>query len=373
MPSRLPKLLPNKLTGDLRKGGWLMDGIIDGDTDAVSYGRNWRLMGKSGATFMDATWREIFNGHILVDPDEYEFDRFTSRIRIQAGTMNEFLEGESLQDIGFTSQASPANDHQIVTMNLGEIVDHIIRRHCNAVYNATTMPDGVVTELDIDTTNSTTLSRYNVYKSSNLWRSLQEIGGGDQSGEFYSCWFDRHNKFYYQPTPAFWTTPPTSKGNITKDHLRGQVRVKLNNNKPHDKIGQVQLTGYSSYDTFYNASWPANPARGKTLPPKDGIWTNSQARADTLAERLYKWLTRAYTVELEVDPGLILFGDDGDGLDLADKVTFDYNGPAEDSASGAGVHLNFSMQSFFVYGASIDFDAVGKMARGVLLLEQDPT
>lgn len=368
-----PELIPLTLNGDLRRGGWTLAGRVEGDTDAVAYGANWRVVGKSGSDWYDHDWREAFNGHVIASPDNLQFDRYVSRADISAGTMDNLLAGESLQDIGFTSQATPANDHQITDMTLADIVEHILDAHCNAVYHATTMPDGVITEKEIDTTGSVPLERYNVSKSDNLWRSLQAIGGGEEAGEFYRCWFDRHNKFYYQPAPAFWTTPPTSKGTLTKSHLRGAVRVKLNNNQPGQRVGQVNITAIKNYNTVYIATYPASPAAGKILPSRDGIFANNQTKANTQAERLYKWLTRAYTLTVEVDPGLLLFGDDGDGLDLANKVAVTYGGPAEDAISGAGVHLDLDAEPFFVYGAQVTFDAAGRMARAALTLEQDPT
>lgn len=371
--SRLSKLIPIQLNGDLRRGGWKLTGRIEGDTDAVAYGKNWRPVGKSGAEFYDSAWREFFNGHIVAEPDNLQFDRYSSLANITAGTMDALLAGESLQDIGFTSQATPVNDHQITDCTLADIVDHILRHHSNVVYDATDMPDGVITELNIDFTNSVEVERYNVSKSDNLWRSIQAIGGGEEAGEFFRCWFDRSNAFYYQAAPAFWSTPPTSKGTITKEHLRGKVRVRLNNNQPGQRVGQVTITAIQNHTTVHTSTYPANPEPGKILPSRDGIFAESAAKTATLTERLYKWLTRLYTLYIEVDPGLILFGDDGAGLDLANKISLTYDGPAEDTTSGAGVHLNFNAASFFVYGVTVRFDTAGRAAEGTLILEYDPT
>lgn len=368
-----PKLIPQQLTGDLRRGGYTLSGYVEGDTDAVAYGDNWRLLAKSGAGWVDPAWREIFSGHIVAQPDNLSWDRTGSTAAITAGTMQELLMGESVQDIGFTAQATPLNDHQLTGLNLGKIVEHIIKRHCNAVYNASDMVDGVITALDIDTTNSVPLERYNVSKSDNLWRTLQNIGGGEEAGEFYRCWFDRHNKFYYQPAPPFWSSPPASRGALTTSHLRGQVRLTRNANQPGARVGQVSITAIKNWQTTYVASYPASPAQGKILPPRDGIWADGQTKTNTLAQRLYQWLTRQYTLQIEVDPGLVLFGDDGLGLDLADKISLTYNGPAEDALTGAGVHLSFSAAAFFVYGVQVRFDPAGRAATATLTLEQDPT
>jgi len=370
--ARQDKLIPTQLTGDLRRGGYTLSGYIEGDTDAVAYGDSWQLRVKSGASYVDADWVEVFNGHIIAEPDPLTVSRYSSQANILAGTMQELLAGESIQDIGFTKQASPANDHQITGMNFALIQQHIIERHCNVIYDATEMPDGVITDTEIDTTNSTVLDRFNVYQSDNMWRSMQAIGGGEEAGEFYRCWFDRRNTFYYQPAPPFWDTPPTSKGTITKSHLTGPVRVQRNANQPGSRIGQVTLTAIKNYNTVYTAKYPASPGDGKISPPRDGIWASSQGVANTLAQRLYLWLTRPYTVTIEVDPALVLLGDDGQGLDLANKVHLTYDGPTEDALTGAGFHIDLDYD-FFIYGVSIRFDVFNKMASCQLTLEYDPT
>jgi len=370
---RLSKLIPRQLSGDLRQGGWVLQGNLAGDTDAVSSGQNWQLRGRSGAGFYDTNWRVFFDGHITGTPNDIRISRYFSEANVIAGTGQALLAGEALQAIGFTEQASPANDHQITGFSLADAVQHILERHCNIVFNGVTMPDGIITDTSIDTTNSTPLTRYNVDESDNLWQAIQSIGGGEKSGEFYAAWFDRRNKFYYQPSPAFFATPQTSRGIITADNVTGPVSVTLNNAAVGDRIGQVILTATKDEQTDYDSTWPTSAGRGRILRATSGIWANSQARADTLAERLYKWLTRAHTLRVPVDAGLILFGDDGRGLDLADKIEFSYDGPAVDAITGAGVHIVFNRQAFFVYGASVSFDVGAKAARGTLLLEQDPT
>lgn len=361
--------LPQSLSGDLRRGGYIVTGQLVGDTDGLQYGQNVQLQGRSGAGgALDAAYRTFLDGHCLNAPDNLQFDKYTSQATLNIGTMDNLLKGY-LQDIGFTDQASPQNAHQITDMVIADIAEHILRRHCNAIYDASLTPEGVVTALDINTTDSTPVSLRNVRKSNNLWQRVQEIGGGETAGEFFRVWFDRQNKLYYQPAPAFWSTPPTAIGALTNAHIRGRVRVKVVNSDPLTKIGQAQLHAGATSTTVYNSEYPTNPDDGKIHQIGSGVWANSQARADTLAERLYKWLTRPYTLTVEVDPGLVLFGDDGRGLDLADAVNVTYDGPADDG--GAGVHLQLSAQKFYVYGVAVNFDLAGKAARATLTLEAD--
>lgn len=370
-----PELLPISLSGDLRRGGWIAQGHVEGDTDLVARYDNWIIDGKSLAEYIDLNWLIAFDGHISGHPD-FNFTRYNSQANIMAGTADVFLSGESIQDISFAARSSPANDHEATSWDFGEIVTHILQHHCNYVYDATGAagsPDGWLTQFSIDTTNSYTFSpndHFIVDASASMWRTIQQIGGGEEGGgEFYRPYFDRNNKFYYQPAPPFRSL--TSKGTITKDHIKGSVRVNFHNSQPTERVGQVKVSAVGTSTTIYNSTYPTNPDNGKITEKLSGIWAHSQARTDTLAERLYRWLTRSWTIQIEVDPGLILFGEDGKGLDIGQKVVLTYNGPAEDTATGAGVHLNLSATACFIYGIDIRIDIERKTATGLLTLEHD--
>ena len=365
-------LVVKSIRGDLRQGGSLVTGSIDGDTDLLASGDNVRLTGKALAGFDDPIFREYFNGHVLEDPD-YSFGPFRSQASVQIGTAN-YLMTERLQAIGFTEQASPANDHQIApTMRISSCFTHIVQRHCTFIFNATTMPDGIVTETDIDTAD-TALALFNVRGGDNFWQVLvNQVSGGEEGGiQFYRPYFNRLNKLFSQPAVAFQASPPSSKGTLTKEHLRGRVRVIVRNAKLADLTGQVQLTAVQSSNSVLTSKYPATqPTRGRILVKNSGIFADAQADVDTMAENLYNWLNRPYTLMVEVDPGLILFGDDGQGLDLGDKVTVTYDGPAEDAITGAGVSLDLSAQDFWVYKYGVTFDSEGRAAKGSLELEAD--
>lgn len=367
------RIAVRSIVGDLRQGGTLVTAAIDGDTDALQFGDNVALSAKSFAGFDDIAPRTIFDGHVLETPD-YSFDPFTSQVQVRLGTANYLLRGGHLQDIGFTEQGSPANDHQIApTMTISDCYSHIMQRHCNFVFDATEAPDGIILERDIETSD-TALARLNVHKSDNFWSALvQQLGGGEEGGvQFFRPRYTRRNKEVYQPAPHFMTTAPTSKGTLTKEHLRGRIRVTVRNAKPSERVGQVQIIAAATSNTIFSAKFPALlPGDGKIIVKGSGIWADSQARADTLAQNFYEWLTRPYTLQVAVDPGLILLGDDGQGLDIGDKIAVTYDGPTEDTATGAGVHLDLNAADFFVYGYSVNWDAANKTARGTLTLEAD--
>lgn len=361
------------ISGDLRQGGSLVTGSVDGDTDLLQFGDNIRILAKSFADFDDLNFREFFNGHVLETPD-FSFDAFSSKAILRVGTANELMRGGTLQDIGFTEQGSPSNDHQIApTMRISTLFTHIITAHCNFLFNATTSPDGIIFSTDIDTAD-TAVARLNVTKDNNFWNALvNKLGGGEESGvQFYRPYFRRSNELVYQPAAPFQSSPPASKGTLTKEHLRGTVRVNVRNAKPSERTGQVNIVAVSGDNTFLEAKFPATaPTDGRIIVKDRGIWADTQARADILAQNVYDWLTRPYTLNVEIDPGLILFGDDGTGLDIGDKIAVTYDGPAEDTATGAGVHLNLSASVFWVYKYSITYDTGTKTAKGSLELEAD--
>lgn len=372
-----PELYPTSLSGDLRRGGWQLSCQISGDTDAVAAGRNIRAKGKSLSDFIDLTARAWFNGHVVAPPD-FSFDRFSSQGNFQVATADAFLSGMDIQDISFAVVASPSNPHEATSWGFDQIVNHILRQHSNIVYDADGSdgsPDGIVTTLDLDTSSttfSTVKDSYIVGHSENMWSTLQNIGGGEEGGGiFHRCWFDRRNVFHFQPAPPFISPTPTSRGTLTKEHIRGTVQVRFNNSQPGQKIGQVKLVSGINPETIFRSKYPASPGNGKILKKQSGIWAEDQTQANLWARRLYAWLTRSYMLQMEVDAGLVLFGDNGRGLDLGDKVLCTYNGPAEDTATGNGVHLNLSSQSLFIYGINISFDPARKSATAYLSLEHD--
>lgn len=362
-----------QISGDLRQGGSLVTGTVDGDTDLLEFGDNVRLTGRSLANFDDMNYRQFFNGHVLETPD-FSYDVFSSQASLRVGTANFLMQGGTLQDVAFTQQASPANDHQIApTMRISSCFSHIVSEHCNFIYNATTAPDGIIFSTDYDTSD-TALTRLNVRKNNNFWNALvNQLGGGEEGGvQFYRPYFRRDNKLVYQAAPLFLASPPASKGTLTKEHLRGRVRVNIRNAKAEERTGQVQIVAAAGDNSFYESAYPTlQPTDGKIVTKSSGIWSDSQARTDVLAQNLYDWLTRPYTLSVEVDPGLILFGDDGQGLDLGDKIAVTYDGPAEDTATGAGVHLNLSATVFWVYKYSVTYDVNTRTAKGSLELEAD--
>ena len=182
----MPKLyqcIPQSINASLTRGGVQAVCLIEGDTDAIKKGDNIRLQARSLAGFADNDYRDIFNGWALSDPSPITFGPYGSQATVTVGTSDEMLSGESIQDIGFTYQASPANMHQLNPCTLAHIVYHCIKDHCNHLKTADVV-EGIIENVSIDYTGSTDLERFVIRRSDNFWSAMQTVGGGESGGEY---------------------------------------------------------------------------------------------------------------------------------------------------------------------------------------------
>ncbi len=363
----LTNYLPKSIKSSLRDGGTLVTGDLIGDTNALQFGDLVQLSAKSHAAYSDPDYRIIFEGHVVAGPETVDIDRFTTSTPLKIGTANYLLDGY-LQAIGFSDAASPANPHQITDLTISKCVAHILQYHCNAIYNATKNPGGPVVTTYFDHSESTPLGLRNTREGNSLWQRIQEICGGESGGEFFTPYFDTYNRFWNRPTPAFRSTPPASAMTLTTAHIREPISLTFRNASAKERIGQVKLSTVNSAGsvTTYNSVYPASRANGKIYSLTSGVYAGSQGRSDDLAEYLYRWLTRPYTVKVAVDPGLVLFGADGKGLQVGTALTLQYNGPTE----GAGLHVAID-HKFYVYETEVQFDLDGKAGAGSITLEAD--
>lgn len=374
---RRPEINVVSASGDLRRGGWIYNAQILSDSDAVSPGQYLQYRGRSLAGFVDPAKRLIFEGYVMGRPD-FSFDRYSSNASFQFGTADNLLRG-SLQALSATVVASPANSHQFTSFTFSTVINHILRGHCNFVYNATGgasgSPEGIIFTLDLDADSvlfNQVNDRFIVSKSENIWATLQQIGGGEEGGgEFHRPYFDRRGVFHYQPASPFISPQPTARGTLDKSLIRGTVQVRHVASQFDQRTGQVQTVAGIRPGTIFNAKYPASPGQGRILQKFSGIWAESQGVANTQATRLYKWLNRAHTLTVAVDIGLVMFGDDGQGLELGNRVLVTYAGPTEDLDGGAGVYLNLSAASFYIYSINCSFDQARRTGTASLTLEPD--
>ena len=334
---------------------------VSGDTGVAHLGLNLQLRGKCHNVYSDPDFSHLLDLHVIKNPD-FSFERHGSRSIVRSGTVNEFLK-KDLQSISFAAVPSPTNSHERTSWNFAEIIEHILRKHTNVIRDdtgANGSPQGWVTNLDFDFTNSTNIEVFIVRKTTNLWSTLQRIGGGEQGGgEFYELFARKDDTLVYRPSPMFRSDP--SKITLSKSNIRGTVRVR----QRQQEVGQVELSAVKDSNTVFTSRYPQNPTEGKVLRKTSGVWADDQARCNLLAQRLYEWHSRPYTLIVPVDPSMILF--DG-GLELSDRVTVQYDGPAESLDTGHGVSLNIN-NDFFIYQIAVNPSDYG--GTGLLTLEYD--
>ncbi len=351
-------LILQSMTGSLIRGGWIANGTLRNDVNALKYGDHVIFDGRIGCGWLDPDFTLMMEGHVFSGPSSITFDKFTSSASLQVGTPDNLLHGY-LQGIGFTEQTTPANSHQITNMRISDIVEHILKKHCNVVQQPTT-PEGIVTTLDID--DSTFVDFRNVHESNDLWRRLLMVGGGDKLGELHNIYFTRDGTLRYKPSLII--SPPASLGTLDSEIIRGRPRVIDRQERPKNLISQVDLhtvrAKKDSLETF-DTLFPTNQTEGTPLSIKRGVWANSQARTDAMAEAIYNWNNRAFTLSLMVDIGLIF----AEGVDIGTTVTVDYDGSLDDG--GSGMTLDVS-GDYSIYGINLNF-AEGFQAGCTLTLE----
>ena len=358
----------NLMDGNLERGGWTVQGNLLDDLTGLVFGQNVALHGQNlSGGIADPQYKQYFNGHCFTGVSGYSVQKWSSRGTIRLGTADNLLKGY-LQDIAFTESASPQHGHQITDLRIAKAVEHIMRDHCNVIFDPVKTPNGIVPSVDVDTAGSVKRETFIVRKSNNFWRRIQEMGGGNKAGEFYYPYFTRDNVFHHRLNP--FASSPTSKGTLTNNHITGPLRIQFTDANPLNRVGQVDLyTVMVGSENFYNSVYPNPQDGGKRHILGTGVWADSQVRSDAMAQQLYEWLTRPYTLFVPVDPCLLLFGDDGKGLDLAEAVHVDYDGQVDDGGNG----FNFQIDTDgYIYGATLRFDSANDKANCILRLECKP-
>lgn len=343
---------------DAAKGGWEAQLETYQDTDAIE---KWQTVALPFKFYSPTGWDEDDRmgliGHAL--PLGFDFDFPSSTARFNIATSHRFLESASVQGIGFADQsvagAAPYNDHQILNMRIGHIIEHIIEDHTNI--STTTNTEGWVDTSDIDTTNSTRVNRYNVHASNNMWSTLQNIS----RNEFYYLYFDKLNALHYIPNPMFDAVLPTPVMEFTGAFCAGKPTVRIRAQK---KVSQVTLKAVDEDGTVYTSKYPDTPAdegRPKELTRIRVGGAAPQARLNVLVRRVYDWETRDYTVEWPA-PGW-----SGFHFELLDRVQITYTG-----TSANGVDIDWYQKDFWLHRLQMG-PGPGLTGMTRFTLEEEPT
>lgn len=350
MTNYLEDVQIQSITADAAKGGWEATVVAFQDTDAIVKWQRVELPFRFGSSDgWDEDARTGLVGHAL--PLGFDYDFLTANARFSVATSHRFLEGMSVQGIGFTAAAAPANSHQITNMRLGHIVKHILECHCNI--STATNPEGWVDTSDIDVTTSTLVDRYNFHQTNNAWSALQALA----RNEFYWLYFSKDNAVHYVGHPMFGTLPPPVM-EFTADFCSGRPTVNVRAVK---NVSQVILKAVTDDGGVLTGTWPVTPADEGQPKEMTRVRCNAQPRLNTLAMREYDWESRTYTVEWPA-PGFsgLLF-------ELMDRVSLTYTGTAAN-----GVHVDWTDKKFWIHRMQMA-PGEGFTGQTIFTLEEEPT
>ncbi len=351
MTSWLEDVGVQSITADAQKGGWEASLVTFQDTDAIAKWQEVRLPFRFGSSDgWDEDQRTGLVGHAL--PLGFDYNFLASNSRFSIATSNRFLEGMTVQGIGFTSVAgAPANSHQITNMRLGHIIEHILEDHCNI--STTTNPEGWVDTSDIDVTASTLVGRYNFHQTNNAWSALQVVA----RNEFYYLYFSKDNAVHYIPHPMFGALP-TPVMEFTADFCAGRPTVNIHAVK---KVSQMKLKAVTDDGAVLTQLYPTIPADEGQLKQLTRVRCNANPRLLVLATREYDWQTRDYTVTWPA-PGW-----SGLHFELLDRVWLTYTG-----TTANGVHIDWYRKPFWIHRIEMR-PGPGFGGLTTFTLEEEPT
>jgi hypothetical protein len=273
-------------------------------------------------------------------PQSVRFDIRQSQTPVTVTTSNFFLDNSALRGIYFTDTDPISNPHQYADLRLGAIVKHIVEQHTNISSTAFVQNDDGTYSTDpiggwSDTTNideifTTKVNAFTRRQSNSLWQAIKDIG----INEFYVAYFDKRDRFNYEPHPVFKTVLDPFTLDIDSSMIVGQPELIY-----RDKItlDQAVLAALTDEGEILNAQFPDTIAiSGRSLNITN-LRCNDQNRLNNLAQRVFSFESREYDLKLQLP------GASGLYLELFDRVSFTYSGTARN-----GVSLTFTNEPFFI-------------------------
>ena len=144
--------------GSISQGGWTAS-IVSNDPDSIT---QYLII----SVYITEYWGDplvadnqllLLKGQIV--PQTLAINWEKSRASAVIATAHDALNLCEIQAVGYAEKPVPANEHQMTTLTLGRIVEHMLDRHTNLVYDASDNPDGWVTLNNLDLTAGDTLTR----------------------------------------------------------------------------------------------------------------------------------------------------------------------------------------------------------------------
>jgi hypothetical protein len=314
------------ITGDIGRGGWEATGSFMNAQGLADYSRRAEIFYMpEGLGVWNEDWLLALRGFLL--PRTITWDRGKSRTEVTMATSHVFLENAGLQGIFFASVAVPTNPHQNTQWTLGEIVEHIVEDHTNVADWADTS--------GIETVDSTSVNYYTVHESNSIWNTLKRIG----SNEYYVPYFTKRDELIYNVHPMFASSLPEPVMEIDSRYMIGQPSVTYRDEIIPD---QVQLYALTDAGAVLRSDYPEAIGSEGRRNKVTNLRCNSQVRLNELAQRLYLFLQRQYSVTLTMP------GPWGLMMELYDRAELTYSGTTQN-----GVAFQWDQKKFWINRISV--------------------
>ena len=199
----------------------------------------------------------------------------------------------------------------------------------SGAFTTPTWDEGFVL-LDIDTTNSSSVDEYDL-REGTLWSKLQELADNDN----YYVFFDKTNKLHFIPHRMFGTLPSVVF-TLTSDLM---IEPLVFERRDPATVGQVKVNAFTPAGTQISGKYPSAPTAGPIQELGGYYATNSSSLGD-IAERIYKFDKRDYTVTVQIGNAM------GLKLELMDRVAITY--------SSAVDGISWSSKKFWIHEIGVD-------------------
>lgn len=332
------------IRGSLADGGWSMSGTVINDADLLDFDKE--ITARYDSYFVSG-WTLFnlgFSGHLRPNPWTKKFQ--SSVAPWIASTAQVFLKDSKVQGVFYKNVGSnPANRHQIINMTYAKIFYEVFGGHCNLMHKSEaanydsllwsgnfttpTWDEGFVL-LDIDLTNSSSVDEYDL-REGNLWAKFEELAGNDN----YYVFFDKRNKLHFIPHRMFGTLP-TVVVTLTSDLLIEPLSFER---RDPAAVGQVKVNAFTPAGTQISGKYPAAPAAGP-IQELGGYYATNSSSLSGIAERIYKFDSRDYTVTAQIGNAI------GLKLELMDRVAITYSSAADG--------ISWSSKKFWIHEIGVD-------------------
>ena len=288
-------------------------------------------------------------------PKEITRDWERGDFDVLVATSHRMLNNMECQYIAFLQDATPANNHEMVSLTLGKMIKHVLDSHTNIIYHAVNNPMGWATYAGVDEAIIGTFGWFGFGRERGLvriWPTL--VGFADAYGLI--TYFNKDDDLYWNVHPMFKSPLPGRVVTLTSEFWNS---IRILKRGQEEGVRQVIMTGDKDDGTTLIGVYPNLGA-----PPGTDwyyghdefgrVRCNNQAVLEAIAQRKQRFANRTYDVEIETW-GLWDF-------ELGDRVGITYSN-VEDG-------ISWSNKDFWVESIQVTIDLKRTQKKSKIVLNE---